>query len=101
MSETRPIVRGIRACVTSTHYLATEAGFQILAEGGNAIDAAVASGFALHVVEPHMNGIGGECPIIVHSGKECRTFADLRTGDGSKKRNIRVLSRSWNPPDTR
>jgi gamma-glutamyltranspeptidase/glutathione hydrolase len=70
MSEARPQIQGIHGCVATSHYLATEAGFQILTQGGNAIDAAVAAGFALHVVEPHMNSIGGECPIIVHSARE-------------------------------
>jgi gamma-glutamyltranspeptidase/glutathione hydrolase len=75
MSQTRPVIMGKRGCVTSSHYLATEAGFEIFLAGGNAIDAAVAVGLALHVVEPHMNGIGGETPIILYSAKEKRTFA--------------------------
>lgn len=75
MSETRPIVRGTKACVTSSNYLATTAGFEILLAGGNAFDAAVATGLALHVVEPHMNGIGGEAPAIVYSSRHKRAFA--------------------------
>jgi len=84
MSETRPVIRGIRGCVASSHYLATEAGFRILSNGGNAIDAAVAAGFALHVVEPHMNTIGGECPIIVHSARDKRTY--VISGQGTAPR---------------
>ena len=75
LSETRPVIRGIRGCVASSHYLATESGFQIISNGGNAIDAAVAAGLALHVVEPHMNSIGGECPILLYSAKKKRTYA--------------------------
>jgi len=75
MSETRPIVRGIKACVASSNYLATTAGFEILLAGGNAFDAAAATGLALHVVEPHMSGIGGEAPAIVYSSKQKRVLA--------------------------
>lgn len=66
---------GTRGSVTSSHYLATQAGFQTLLAGGNAIDVAVTTGLALHVVEPHMNGIGGETPILVYSAREKRVFA--------------------------
>lgn len=75
VSETRPIVRGTKGCVTSSNYLATTAGFEILLTGGNAFDAAAATGLALHVVEPHMNGIGGEAPAIVYSSRQKKVFA--------------------------
>jgi len=53
--------------VTSTHWIASAVGFGILEKGGNAFDAAVATGFTLQIVEPHLNGPGGEVPIIVHA----------------------------------
>jgi gamma-glutamyltranspeptidase/glutathione hydrolase len=50
---------GEHGMVASQHYLASEVGAQVLREGGNAIDAAIAAGFALGTVEPWMSGIGG------------------------------------------
>ena len=63
---TRPEILGTFGVVTSTHWLASAVGMSILEKGGNAFDAAVATGFALQVVEPHLSGPGGEAPIILH-----------------------------------
>ncbi|MCT2583380.1 gamma-glutamyltransferase family protein [Actinophytocola gossypii] len=61
---TRPELAGTFGMVASTHWLASSAGMAVLEYGGNAFDAAAAAGFTLHVVEPHMNGPGGEVPIL-------------------------------------
>lgn len=71
----RPMVMGTRGVVTSAHYLATAAGFRIMEQGGNAIDAAAAMGFCLNLVEPHQNGLGGEVPMLVYSAKEKKAYA--------------------------
>ena len=55
--------------------MATAAGFEILLAGGNAFDAAIATGLALHVVEPHMNSIGGEAPALVYSARHKKALA--------------------------
>lgn len=53
--------------VASTHWLASSAGMAVLERGGNAFDAAAATGFALQIVEPHLNGPGGDLPAILYS----------------------------------
>ncbi len=66
---TRPELRGTFGMVASTHWLASATGMAVLERGGNAFDAAVAAGFALQVVEPHLNGPGGEVPAILYDAK--------------------------------
>jgi gamma-glutamyltranspeptidase / glutathione hydrolase len=53
--------------VASTHWLASAAGMAVLERGGNAFDAAVVTGFTLQVVEPHLNGPGGEVPAVFYA----------------------------------
>ncbi len=57
---TRPQLEGAFGFAASTHWLASAAAQAMLERGGNAFDAAVAGGFVLHVVEPHLNGPGGD-----------------------------------------
>ncbi|TLP71826.1 gamma-glutamyltransferase family protein [Nesterenkonia sphaerica] len=70
LESTRPELLGDFGMVASTHWLASQTGMSILERGGNAADAAAASGFALQVLEPHLNGPGGEVPILVWSETE-------------------------------
>ena len=64
---TRPTLTGTFGMVSSTHWLASQAGMRQLELGGNAADGAVAAGLVLQVVEPHLNGPGGDLPLIVAS----------------------------------
>jgi gamma-glutamyltranspeptidase / glutathione hydrolase len=64
---TRPELRGTFGAVASTHWLASQAGMSVLERGGNAFDAACAAGFVLQVVEPHLNGPGGDLPVVFWS----------------------------------
>ena len=66
----RPTVMGRRGCVAAAHPLAAMAGIEVLLQGGSAVDAALATSFALHVVEPYMSGPGGVATLLVfHRGR--------------------------------
>ncbi len=71
---TRPELAGTHGMVASTHWLATAAGMAVLESDGNAFDAAVAAGLTLQVVEPHLNGPGGEAPILAHRSDRDETL---------------------------
>jgi gamma-glutamyltranspeptidase/glutathione hydrolase len=71
-TATRPAV-GTNGMVSSAHPLATKAGLEILEDGGNAFDAAVAVAAALNVVEPMMSGIGGYGAIVLYDAEEGET----------------------------
>ncbi len=70
MFTTRPELAGTFGMVSSTHWLASAAGMAVLESGGNAFDAAVAAGFTLQVVEPHLNGPGGEVPVLFATAED-------------------------------
>jgi gamma-glutamyltranspeptidase/glutathione hydrolase len=70
---TRPEIVGTFGVCASTHWIASATGFGILERGGNAFDAAVAMGFVLQVVEPHLNGPGGDMPVVFHSARTGRS----------------------------
>lgn len=65
----RPTLTGSFAMAASTHWIASAAAQSVLERGGNAFDAAVAAGFVLHIVEPHLNGPGGDMVAIVAPAK--------------------------------
>ncbi|MGA7535375.1 MAG: gamma-glutamyltransferase family protein [Pseudolabrys sp.] len=69
---TRPEIEGTFGVVASTHWIATAVGMATLEKGGNAFDAAVATAFTLQVVEPHLNGPGGDVPVILYDVKRNR-----------------------------
>jgi len=67
---TRPEIEGTFGVVTSTHWIATAVGMATLEKGGNAFDAACATAFTLQVVEPHLNGPGGDVPVILYDTRK-------------------------------
>ena len=91
---TRPEIEGTFGVVTSTHWIATAVGMAMLEKGGNAFDAGVATAFTLQVVEPHLNGPGGDVPVIVHDVQARPHRGDLRPGAGAGQGDDRALPRA-------
>jgi gamma-glutamyltranspeptidase/glutathione hydrolase len=81
---TRPEIRGNFGVVASTHWIASAAAFGVLERGGNAFDAAVTAGFVLQVVEPHLNGPGGDLPALLWQANAGRI--DVVCGQGPAPR---------------
>ena len=75
----RPPVRGTNHMISSGHYLASAAGYKILENGGNAIDAGVAAGIVLGITLPHWVSFGGVAPIMIYSSesKEISTISGV------------------------
>ena len=98
---TRPEIEGTFGVVATTHWIATAVGMAILEKGGNAFDAGVATAFTLQVVEPHLNGPGGDVPIIVHDVQARTHRGDLRPGPGAGRappsRITRAKASTWCP----
>jgi gamma-glutamyltranspeptidase/glutathione hydrolase len=63
--SSRPLLLGSRHMVSSGHPLASVAALRVLEAGGTAVDAGVAAGFALNVVQPDMANLGGVAPVMV------------------------------------
>jgi len=74
--QARPDLHGSFGMCASTHWLASSTAQSVLERGGNAYDAAVAAAFVLHVVEPHLNGPGGDLvAIVAPANQEPRVLA--------------------------
>jgi len=88
---TRPELAGTFGMVASTHWLASAAGMAVLEQGGNAFDAAVAAGLVLQVTEPHLNGPGGEVPILAHDAGRGETFVLCGQGTAPAAATLEVF----------
>ena len=106
----RPNVMARRHVVVSGHYYASLAGLQILEAGGNAIDAGVATGLAIDVLESEFVGFGGVAPVMIHLGERGETHVISGVGVWPKAADIEHFHRNfggripeacctpWSPP---
>lgn len=85
---TRPEIDGTFGVVASTHWIATAVGMGILERGGNAFDAGCATAFTLQVVEPHLNGPGGDVPVILYDVKKAKPEIICGQGPAPAKATI-------------
>ncbi len=65
-TTTRAAIRGVTHMISAGHSLAAAAGYRILEQGGNAIDAGVASGIVINTVLPENTSFGGVAPIMIY-----------------------------------
>src|SRR3954447_20273771 len=77
----RPSVRGRRYMISAVHYLATMGGLQVLERGGNAIDAGVAAGVCINVVQPQLAMFGGVAPIIISLARDAGAAGPAQADD--------------------
>lgn len=77
--------------VATSQTLASQAGAAILERGGNAVDAAIAANAALGVIEPMMNGVGGDLFAIVYQAKTGKVFGINSSGWAPKGMSIEFL----------
>src|ERR1700742_2933451 len=89
---TRPELAGSFGMVASTHWLASAARPAGPEQGGNAFDAAVAAGLVLQVVEPHLNGPGGEVPIIGYDARQGGPFVISGQGPAPRGATLGALA---------
>ncbi len=92
-TSTRPLLMGTRHLVSAGHYLAAEAGNRILSDGGNAIDAGVAAGVCINVVQCDLTNIGGVAPIVVHQASTGRVETISGLGWWPRRTDVDLIRR--------
>jgi gamma-glutamyltranspeptidase/glutathione hydrolase len=92
-SQTRSMVISKGGIVASESPLASQAGVRILEHGGNAVDAAIAANAMMGVVEPMMNGIGGDLFVIVYDAKANKLYGLNASGWAPKGLTIGFLEK--------
>ena len=91
MHPYRPLVSGATHVVSAGHYMAAQAGFAILEAGGNAVDAGVAAGIALGVLQTDRVNFAGVAPIILYLAAERRVVTFDGVGHWPRAADVRVF----------
>ena len=94
LSSYRPPIMGSTHMVSSGHYLAAAAGYRILEEGGNAVDAGVASGIAINVTLPHATNFGGVAPIMIYMAQADQVVTISGLGRWPRAANIEYFRKN-------
>jgi len=89
----RSVVMTDRGIVATSHYLASQAGAQVLAKGGTAIDAAIAANAVLGVTEPMNNGIGGDLFLIYRDAKTGKLYGLNASGWAPRGLSVEFLAK--------
>src|SRR6266511_2740979 len=87
----RPAIMAREHMVASGHYLASAAGMRILEQGGNAIDAGVAAGVCINVLQPDMTNLGGVAAIIIYQAATGEVMTISGLGRWPKKASVRFF----------
>lgn len=90
---TRSAAVGRHGMIATSQALASAAGLRVLQEGGNAIDAAVTAAAVLAVIEPSMNGIGGDLFALVHDAKTKQVYGLDSSGRSAYRATPEELAR--------
>src|ERR1700730_16585784 len=95
-SSSRKVAASKIAVIATEHPLASRAGLDVLTRGGNAFDAAVATGFALSVVQPHRGGLGGDFFALIRHARSGRTYCLNSSGWSSSSTSVeRMVSMGY------
>src|SRR5215469_3535342 len=92
----RPDVMALRHVVASGHYWASQAGFQILEAGGNAIDAGVATALAVYVLQSEFVGFGGVGPSLIYLAESNKVVTISGVGPWPKAASCEYFHRHHN-----
>jgi len=98
--QSRSEVMAQNGMVVTSQPLAAQAGLQVLKEGGNAVDAAVATAAVLAVVEPMMVGVGGDLFVVVYIAKDHKVYVLNASGvapTGATLEHLNALGYRWDP----
>ena len=91
MHPYRPVVAGVQHVISAGHYMAAQAGFAILEAGGNAVDAGVAAGIALGVLQTDRVNFAGVAPIILYRAADRRVITLDGVGHWPRAADVRVF----------
>ncbi len=92
VSPSKKTVNSMSSVIATEHPLASRAGLEVMAESGNAFDAAVAAGFALSVVQPHLSGLGGDFFALMYHARSRKVYCLNSSGWSSSSNSVDAMT---------